>query len=95
MHYASILDALCIRDEMKTLTVKNISDDLYDRLGKDAKANRRSLNQHVIFQLERLVLAGSATAAEDELADLDDFRESLGFTAYDADITEAKREGRP
>lgn len=89
------MDALCIHHEMKTLTVKNITDELYERLGREAKANRRSLNQQVIFQLERSIPNGTVRSVEDELADLDDFRESLGFIAFDADITEAKREGRP
>lgn len=37
---------------MATLTLKNVPDDLYQRLKREAALHRRSLNQEVIAQLE-------------------------------------------
>lgn len=38
---------------MATLTIKNIPMELYERLKRRAKANRRSINQEVIAVIER------------------------------------------
>ncbi|MCP4425406.1 MAG: Arc family DNA-binding protein [Chloroflexi bacterium] len=40
---------------MPTITVKNIPEDVYARLKKQAKANRRSINNEVITLIEREV----------------------------------------
>jgi plasmid stability protein len=36
---------------MATITIRNVPDDLYERLKALAKRNRRSLNQEVVVQL--------------------------------------------
>ena len=79
---------------MRTLTIKNISEDLYAQLGKAAKANRRSLNQQAIYELERSLVRGDEGNVEQELAELDEFRARLGFVAHEAEINAFKREGR-
>ena len=38
---------------MTTITIKNIPLDVYERLKRRAKANRRSINQEVIAVIER------------------------------------------
>ena len=38
---------------MKTLTLKNVPDETYARIGRVAKANSRSLNRQAILLLER------------------------------------------
>ena len=38
---------------MATLTIKNIPLEVYDRLKRRAKANRRSINQEVIAVIEQ------------------------------------------
>jgi len=38
---------------MATLTIKNIPLEVYERLKRRAKANRRSINQEVIAVIER------------------------------------------
>ena len=38
---------------MATLTLKNVPQELVDRLKKEAKQNRRSLNQETLARLER------------------------------------------
>ena len=80
---------------MRTLTLKNVSDELYASLRHAAKLHRRSLNQQAIFDLEAARRDGHFISEEELMADLADFRESLGFVAYDEEITQAKREGRP
>lgn len=36
---------------MATITLKNVPEDLYERLKESAARNRRSLNQEAIFRL--------------------------------------------
>ena len=40
---------------MKTITVKSIPDDLYERLKQRATENRRSINSEIIVCIERTV----------------------------------------
>ena len=40
---------------MKTITVKSIPDDLYERLRQSAAENRRSINSEIIVCIERSV----------------------------------------
>jgi len=37
---------------LANITVKNIPDDLYEKLSKSAKINRRSINQEIIVCIE-------------------------------------------
>lgn len=41
---------------MTTLTIKNLSPFLYERLKMQAKNNRRSINNEVIFVLEQALV---------------------------------------
>lgn len=38
---------------MRTLTVRNVPDDVYEALATLAKRNRRSLQQQILLLLER------------------------------------------
>lgn len=40
---------------MKTITVKSIPDNLYERLKESARENRRSINSEIILCIERSV----------------------------------------
>jgi hypothetical protein len=40
---------------MANLTIKNIPENLYQKLKKSAEVNRRSINAEVIFCLEHLL----------------------------------------
>ena len=42
-------------DSMANITVKNIPDDLYKKLSRSAKLNRRSINQEIIVCIENSV----------------------------------------
>jgi plasmid stability protein len=77
-----------------TLTLKNIPDDVYERLKASAEAHRRSLNSEAIVCLESVLLPGKLPPAE-RLARARALRASLPqgkFRARDIDLL--KREGR-
>lgn len=79
---------------MPSLTVKNIPDDLYDRIRRRAAANRRSINSEVIVCLERAV-GLRRFDLEATLADARRIRErSAAYRIDDAAFDEAKRRGR-
>lgn len=59
---------------MATLTLKNVPDDLYERLKALAGAHRRSLNQEAIVSLQAAV---GLKSPEQLLAEIDAFRERL------------------
>ena len=79
----------------KTLTLKNLPEELHARLTAAAKRHRRSLNNEVIVCLEA-GLGAPATSVEEQLERIKALRESLGPHIFDPDeIDVFKREGRP
>jgi plasmid stability protein len=44
------------------ITLKNLSDELYERLKARAKANRRTLNMEAVVCLEQVLIPTRATA---------------------------------
>jgi plasmid stability protein len=77
-----------------TLTLKNIPDDLYERLKAAAAANRRSLNGEAIVCLERMLPPAKLPVAE-RLERIRLLRAELpDFNLSDAEIDAMKREGR-
>ncbi len=80
---------------MATLTIKNIPEDLYQELKKSAAQHRRSMNSEVIVCLER-VLRSTPFDPEVFLARVDAIRaKTPGIFLTDADLQQAKNEGRP
>lgn len=80
---------------MPTITLKGLPDALYERLKKQAEANRRSLNSEVIVCLEQAVNL-AATNTPTLLARIDALRAGLTLAPLtDAEINEAKNDGRP
>jgi plasmid stability protein len=78
-----------------TLTLKNIPDEVYERLKASAEAHRRSLNSEAIVCLESVLLPGRIEPGE-RLARARALRATLGRTKFKArDIDALKREGRP
>jgi antitoxin FitA len=47
-----------------TLTLKNIPDEVYERLKRSAEMNRRSMNSEAIVCLEATLLPSKLTPAE-------------------------------
>lgn len=78
-----------------TLTLKNIPDDVYDRLKRAAVMHRRSLNSEAIVCLESVLLP-TKTRPSERIARARELRATLldgPFLAHDIDA--AKREDRP
>ena len=77
-----------------TLTLKNIPDEVYERLKASAEAHRRSLNSEAIVCLEAVLLPGKMPPAE-RLARARALRGALMRGKFRAkDIDQLKREGR-
>ena len=79
---------------MPTITVKNIPDELYERLKQLAKANRRSTNSEIIVCIERSVRSQSLDADE-MLAKARMLREkTTPYKFTDEELNQAKTSGR-
>jgi plasmid stability protein len=77
-----------------TLTLKNIPDEVYQRLKASAVTNRRSLNSEAIVCLEAVLLPGRVTPDE-RIARARELRSALPKGKFRArDIDALKREGR-
>ena len=77
-----------------TLTLKNIPDDVYERLKLSAQAHRRSMNSEAIVCLEAALQATRIAPAE-RLARARALRAALPKGKFLAeDIDAMKREGR-
>ena len=78
-----------------TLTLKNIPDEVYERLKASAETHRRSLNSEAIVCLEAVLLPGRVDPGE-RIARARALREALPKGKFKArDIDAIKREGRP
>jgi plasmid stability protein len=77
-----------------TLTLKNIPDEVYERLKMAAEMHRRSLNSEAIVCLET-VLAPSRVAPAERLARARQLRAGLTTTFRARDIDALKKQGRP
>jgi plasmid stability protein len=79
---------------MAAITVKNIPDDLYDRLMAVAEINRRSINSEIIVCIEHAVTSHGIN--RDEM--LENARRLRQLTAgspiSDEECNQAKSEGR-
>ena len=77
-----------------TLTLKNIPDEVYERLKALAEAHRRSLNSEAIVCLESVLIPGRVAVSE-RLARARALRAALPKGKFRAkDIDAYKREGR-
>lgn len=78
-----------------TLTLKNIPEDVYERLKLAAAQHRRSLNSEAIVCLEA-VLAPAQVAPGERLARARSLRAGLSPVKFRArDVDALKRAGRP
>jgi len=77
-----------------TLTLKNIPDEVYQRLKASAESHRRSLNSEAIVCLESVLIPGRVAVSE-RLAKARALRAALPKGKFRAkDIDAYKREGR-
>lgn len=78
-----------------TITLKNIPDELYERLKASAESHRRSLNGEAIVCLEAVLLPGRIPVGE-RLARARALRATLSEERFRSrDIDSFKRAGRP
>jgi len=78
-----------------TLTLKNIPDEVYERLKVSAELHRRSLNSEAIICLESVLMPRNVAPAE-RLARARALRAALPAKKFRAkDIDALKRQGRP
>ncbi len=78
-----------------TLTLKNIPDDVYERLKAAAAMHRRSLNSEAIVCLETVLVPAKVGPAE-RVARARQLRAGLTMAKFRArDIDALKRQGRP
>ena len=79
---------------MATVTVKNIPDELYDRLKSIAEINRRSINSEIIMCIENAVISRRINTGE-ILENARQLRQlTAGHPISDEDFNQAKEEGR-
>jgi hypothetical protein len=80
---------------MATVTLKNVPEELVRILKKDAKQNRRSLNQEALSRLESSV-ASPRRSGDETVAALRRLHKRLAGLPplTDAFLRRAKREGR-
>jgi plasmid stability protein len=77
-----------------TMTLKNIPDDIYERLRLAAEANRRSMNSEAIVCLEAALLPSRSTISE-RLARARALRGKLPKVKFRArDLDAMKKAGR-
>jgi plasmid stability protein len=78
---------------MKTITLKNIPEDLLKRLKELAKHNNRSLNSEIIHILKGRYGAGEV-AREEIMQKAKKIRDAMQFHLSDKILRQAKHEGR-
>jgi len=80
---------------MPALTIKNIPDDLYQRLKVAARVHRRSLNSEILYCVERMLVPYKIDVS-DQLAMARKLREkSAAYNLTDQFLDKAKNNGRP
>lgn len=80
---------------MANLNLKNIPDDLYDRLKESANANHRSINSELIVCLEKR-FSPQRLSVEENLSKIRALRKRVNAKKVSAkEISSAKHLGRP
>lgn len=81
---------------MRTLTIRNVPDELYEQLKAEAARNHRSLNQEALLKLLRSSSKNDSETADEIIERMRALRAQLP-RRYDAtieQIDEWKRQGR-
>jgi hypothetical protein len=79
---------------MPTITLKNVPPELYERLKRSAKVNRRSINSEIIVCIERALYSRKADA-EAILPRARKLREeTVNYPITDEEFTKAKTTDR-
>jgi len=78
---------------MKTITLKNIPEELLKKLKELAKTNSRSLNSEIIHIL-KVTYGESQLSRGDIMERARQIRDSIRIRLSDGEISQAKNEGR-
>ncbi|MBI4310104.1 MAG: Arc family DNA-binding protein [Candidatus Omnitrophica bacterium] len=78
---------------MSSITIKNIPPQVHERLKKEAQTHHRSLQQEIIFRLERSVPIPKLDA-EKIIKEVRALRSRMKGTITAEEIDKWKREGR-
>jgi antitoxin FitA len=82
-------------EHMVTITVKNIPEELYERIKRQAKANRRSVNSEIISIFEQAIPKQTPAELNEILERARKVRELIAhYTATAEEIDRWKKEGR-
>jgi plasmid stability protein len=78
------------------LTLKNVPDEVYERLKRSAEEHRRSLNSEAIVCLESVLLPASGNPAEqlERIRRLRDELQRRGVWATPEFVAQARADGR-
>lgn len=79
---------------MATITLKNIPDDLYQKIKHKAQQHRRSINNEIIFCLEQ-TLKAQPVAVDALLEKARAVREKTEAYLTEDDLKKLKESGRP
>jgi plasmid stability protein len=80
---------------MPSITIKNIPEDLYERLKEAARTHRRSINSEVIVCIEKAI-GSHKVDVEAEITAARALREKASdYYLTDDDLDQFKTEGRP
>lgn len=79
---------------MATVTIKNLPDDLYELIKKNAASNYRSINGEIIFRLERSLK--QKKEADKLLQRIENLQKTVQIPELTQDVLKKAREtGRP
>lgn len=82
-------------EKMATITVKNIPEELYEKIKLQAKANRRSVNSEIISIFEHAVQKRTPIDVQEILERARKVRElTAHYTITNEEIDRWKKEGR-
>jgi len=79
---------------MPSITIKNIPDEVYDRIKLRAETNRRSINSEIIECLDQITRP-SLVNSDVVLYEVRRLRESINVQIKEEDVKKAIRRGRP
>ncbi|HLO14109.1 MAG TPA: Arc family DNA-binding protein [Anaerolineales bacterium] len=80
---------------MVTVTIKNIPEDIYEKIKMQAKANRRSVNSEIISIFEHAVQKRTPIDVQEILERARKVRElTANYTITNEEIDRWKKEGR-
>ena len=76
---------------MANITLKNIPEELHQKLKERAKSNHRSINSEILFSLKKVLGFREPSENEDVLNHARELRKKIGITLSEDELYEAQR----